>query len=260
MENEFKLTPMEIKNGHYIINRKKRFTNDIALTESMKKQVLRFAYDITFGKKGQHRDHRAEGKIHRNDFQIFFDVFQGKSAEVAFYFFCTELWGMPEESVSKPDFSVSPLGIWDSADFTINGKYISLKSTKDYSNLLLLETSDYDANGDYIPDRDKDCKHIDYFFFTRVTSVDRIVKLDECMENGKISFLKIWKLICDNPIYVNLAGFMTKNDFKKVIHERQIIYAGNHLGAKTRMDVNNYYVQAGDLRRIKFPNDNQIRV
>lgn len=67
-------------------------------------------------------------------------------------------------------------------------------------------------------------------------------------------------MIRDNPIYVNLVGFITKDDFQKIIYEKQIIHSGEYLGAKTRMDVDNYYVQAGDLRQIKFPANNQNRI
>ena len=66
--------------------------------------------------------------------------------------------------VTYPDLAVYQRGIWDIVDLTINGIDISVKSTKHYGNLLLLETGDWDCNGTYLPNN----KNYDYHFLLRI--------------------------------------------------------------------------------------------
>ena len=78
---------------------------------------------------------------------IFKDTFQGKLAEFAMYQYMKQ----NNLEVSKPDLSKEKLGKWDVFDITCYGKMITVKSTKHFGQLLLLETKDWTNEGDYKP-------------------------------------------------------------------------------------------------------------
>ena len=56
---------------------------------------------------------------------------------------------------TEPDFSAHKLGVWDTVDLSVGGREISIKSTKHYGHLLLLETKEWDENAVYIPNKDR---------------------------------------------------------------------------------------------------------
>lgn len=61
------------------------------------------------------------------------------------------------------------LGQWDDEDYTIDGKATSVKSTKSYGQLLLLESKDYDQDGVCLPNKDKvGNSEYDYFVLIRM--------------------------------------------------------------------------------------------
>lgn len=96
---------------------------------------------MSFGGNGEHRNHRTGGTHQRKKGEIFANAFQGKLAECAIYNqFYNEL------DITEPDFETYGLGEWDDADFYINDFKISIKSTKSFGNLLLLETRDWNRN------------------------------------------------------------------------------------------------------------------
>lgn len=105
---------------------------------------------MSFGKGGQHRDHRSGGSIHRKNGEIFTNTFQGKLAEFIFYYYYMDNY---KNYISPPDLEREDLGKWDIVDFTTEKnnerKKVAIKSTKHFSNLLLLETKDWDAKGVY---------------------------------------------------------------------------------------------------------------
>ena len=49
----------------------------------------------------------------------------------------------------------------------------------------------------------------------------------------------------------NFVGFITKSDLKEIIRQQQIIDKGTFLNGRTKMDAQNYYIQAGDLRSME---------
>lgn len=49
------------------------------------KSAFDFAYDMSFGKNGEHRDHRSGGTYERKPGEIFANTFQGKLCEFAIY-------------------------------------------------------------------------------------------------------------------------------------------------------------------------------
>ena len=107
-----------------------------------------FASNMTFNKEGEHRENRSGGTLKRNQNEIFINTFRGKLAEIAFYEFFKDRNNI---IISKPDFKTYKKGKWDELDFTLNNYKINVKSSTHFSNLLLLEKSDWNLDAQYIP-------------------------------------------------------------------------------------------------------------
>ena len=105
--------------------------------------MLEFAHAMTFGKSGEHRKYRSGGSHLRKNGKIFCDTFQGKLAE---FFVNKELTRM-SINCPKPSIEEQGLGVWDDEDFSIKNTLINVKSMAFFSNLLLLETKDWDISG-----------------------------------------------------------------------------------------------------------------
>lgn len=106
------------------------------------KQALDFAYSMVYA-DGHHRAYRSGGSITRKKGEQFCNTFQGKLAEIVLYDFLRINYS--DIKVSEPDFSIMGKGLWDDTDLKINDKFnISIKSMAFFSNLLLLETKDWD--------------------------------------------------------------------------------------------------------------------
>ena len=133
---------MLVEGNNYKITSRVKFCPKGKLDWSELQVSYDFAYDMTFGKRGEHRAHRSGGSYKRKNGEIFRDTFQGKLAECAVKKVLEK-----KHKVNVPSTERWELGKWDSSDFLIDGKKASVKSTKSYGNLLLLETRDYDENG-----------------------------------------------------------------------------------------------------------------
>ena len=72
-------------NGSMFFTGKIPFTPGIGLKSSTIEKTFDFAYDMTFNKQGEHRNHRSGGTHVRRQGEIFADTFQGKLAEFAIY-------------------------------------------------------------------------------------------------------------------------------------------------------------------------------
>ena len=209
-------------------------------------KVFSFSYKMTFGKEGIHRNQRSGGQHHRKNGEIFANTLQGKLAEVLLYDFFKD----KNIQISEPDFSISGFGVWDSYDFKIKDKLISVKSTKYYGNLLLLECKDWNEDAKYIPN------NTEYSFFIlvriepdfeKIMKKHRLLYLNECDEKTlkDLIFNTSWK--------GEITGFISNEDFKNIIiKEKYIIKQKEKLQGKTSMDVDNYYVQSGDLKDINL--------
>ncbi len=116
--------------------------------------------------EGRHRAHRSGGKELRTPIEIFKNTLQGKIAEIVLYNYFLDN-GIKCQDV---DYSVSGKGSWDDTDLGYKNIKISVKSAAYFSNLLLLETKDWDTNGRYIPNiNNPDVADIyDYFILVRI--------------------------------------------------------------------------------------------
>lgn len=235
---------MDYSDGSWIITHKKSFPyNAPAFKKDTIQKVFEFAYAMTFGEKGEHRNHRTGGSLQRKNGEIFANTFQGKLAECA----ACNLFYKIDPSV-LPDFSVSKLGVWDSVDIIVKGKKIAVKSTKSFGNLLLLEQHDWDDNGNYIPNEESGSSAYDYFLLIRIKPfceeilrnklwlyVDQVDKTQLKSEIEKA----IWTYDC--------AGYISHDNLKQLIKDGFIICKGGTLNKSIPIDADNYYVQAGDM-------------
>ena len=232
------------KNDSLYIQYKKDFDANNHINLEYIKRVFDFAYEMTFGASGQHRNHRSGGTHQRRNGEIFCDTFQGKISEFAiFQFFKDNL------SISEPDLQTYGLGKWDTFDFSINGKVISVKSTKHYGNLLLLETKDWNLQGQYIPNYNE---NIDYVILVRIKDeVTNLLKANKLYYSDKIDKELLWNLLKDISCAFDIPGYITGEDLIYLINNRFVIRRGERLNASTVMDAENYYCQAGDMHNIE---------
>ena len=226
------------------VTHKKVFSSDAhAFKPETIKTVFNFAYDMTFGDKGEHRNHRTGGSLHRKKGEIFSNTFQGKLAECA----ACNLFYKIDHSVI-PDFSISRLGVWDSVDVVVSGKKIAVKSTKSFGNLLLLEQHDWDEHGRYIPNKETDVATYDYFLLVRIKPFcEDLLRKQRWLYSEEMDRGTLWEEISRYTWTYDYAGYISLEDLKYLIRNRFIIAKGAVLNGGTRIDADNYYVQAGDM-------------
>lgn len=236
----------------YVFTHKKMFERNARIFCEDRDECFEFAYDMTFGKKGEHRDHRSGGIKKRSNGEIFVDTYQGKIAEFAFYnYFKNKV-----NKIDYPDMNREGLSEWDSCDFCINNVDIAVKSTKEYGNLLLLETKDWNKWGDYIPNIGTGHERYDYFVLIRVKSKLKEIMIDnDWYFSDYVEKMLLYSKVKNVFWEVNIVGYITRDEFvNEVIDKGMVIKQNDRLGTTpkytTKMDTTNYYVQAGDLHEI----------
>lgn len=242
-----KFTKLKKTDNNYFFTQRKNFSKSGTLKESTIKTVFNFAYDMTFGAEGQHRDHRSGGSHQRKAGEIFANTFQGKLAECAA---CNYFYKVDENV--KPDFSLYKLGKWDSTDLNAQGKDIAIKSTKHYGQLLLLEENDWDENGEYIPNKDGGTSKYDCIVMIRLKpSCEDLMKQNRLLFSSKTDRKTLEKLILEQNWEYEFSGFITRADLTKIIDDKMILPKDSFLNATTKIDADNYYVQIAELRDMK---------
>ncbi len=188
--------------------------------------------------------------------EIFLNAFHGKLAE----FGICRIFQSKQINIPLPNLDIYKLGKWDNYDFNINQKMLSVKSSAYYSNLLLLETKTYTE----VNDKQNNLLKFDYHIFCRIfpheqardiyKSIHPISEKD-LQQNLDPQKLKetLFRCIMKKRM-LDIPGYITKSDLEEVIIKyRHIIYQNNYLNKcsdNNKMDVNNYYVLAKDLRNI----------
>ena len=215
-------------------------------------EAFNFSYDITFGHKGEQRKNRSGSDEERALGQIFANTLEGKLAEFAFYKVYKRLF--PSNEINKPELNCWELGIWDLSDFitkksgeTKENK-IAIKSSKKKSKLILLETKDWDENGEYIPNH---CKY-DFIVFVRVRN-----EFENILHNKGILFMNEYdRTELLNLIFLqkkwdfDIPGFITNEELIYIIKQGFILKKHSLLGySKTDMKVDNYYIQIQELHK-----------
>lgn len=234
---------IEYENKYYI-NHKRKFKAIGKIDLLDIKTCFDFSYEMAFG-EGEHRNHRSGGEICRTSGEIFINTLQGKMAEFAMYRYLKK-YGV---ETTCPDLSIQRLGVWDEFDLEYEGIHITVKSTKYYGNLLLLETKDWNEKGEYMPNKENGIASYDYLVLLRIAPDGQSI-----MKKQKILYLNhIEKEVLERLTYsvnwqYDIAGYITKKDFVRLISKKYILPKGAVLGNGTVMDAENYYVQAGDMR------------
>lgn len=233
------------KENIYNITHKKQFVSAGSFKKETIDRVFRFAYDMTFGKEGEHRDHRSGGQYGRKKGEIFINAFQGKLAECGVYnIFSTQNISMP-----KPDFETYELGKWDDADFKIGDIEVSVKSTAFFGNLLLLESKDWNSKAEYLPNKKAYDKHI----LVRISpDGKKILSTKRMLFSNDLDKIDLYNLISDEEWKFELTGYIDKDDLIHIIENDFILPQNAMLNGTTKMDAQNYYVQAGDMEDIKI--------
>lgn len=232
----------------FFIERKRKFVSNSELSLEDLEFCFTHAYDMTLGRIGVHRDHRTGGHKKRTLGERFANAFQGKIAEYAFRNYC--LGG--DFNISEPDIRVMGENRWDRCDFILNENLISIKSTKAYGNLLLLETGDYNQQGAYIHvDEDEEPIQYDYFVFMRVNPfIDDIMNNNEWLARDEVPRDQLKNVIFSNSWEFNIGGYISSEEFVSIIREGFILPQGAMLNGRVPMDAENYYIQAGDMHNI----------
>lgn len=223
------------------VNRRKPFSAIDSISFEYVQMAFNFAYAMSYGRTGAHRDHRSGGINRRRNGEIFANTFIGKLSEFAIY---QELCKQGVE-LETPDLNVYGLGKWDSCDFKIFDKLISIKSTKTFGNLLLLETKDWTSNGMYIPNG----TIYDFTILVRIADdAESIMKRKRVLYTDIIDIDDLWELFCNCSWEYDVPGFITNEDLIYLISQKYVISQGEKLNGSVTMDANNYYCQTGDMR------------
>lgn len=208
------------------------------------KEAFDFAYAMTFGNIGEHRSHRSGGTHCRRNGEIFANTFQGKLCEFAIF---SKL--KSTHIINKPDTNVFGLGTWDSYDFIVDDYKVSIKSTKSFGQLLLLEKKDWTESGEYIPNENES---YDFTFVVRLKNdPENIMKKARVFYSDDESKEVLWNLFKCNCWEFDIPGYLTKEELVYLINKKYIINKGELLNGKTRMDADNYYCHLYDLHRLK---------
>lgn len=249
---DYEAGELRIEGNNYYVQDKKRFQAYVSVLQEDKTECFNFAYDMSYGKEGEHRDLRSGGSEHRKKGQIFINTFQGKMAEYALY----RYFSNRNISMEKPDTKRYKLGKWDDFDLEVQGKHISVKSTKSYGNLLLLETKDWNDDGQYKPNIGNGNSKYDYTILVRFKpDGEKIMRINQLLYQKDNEIPDNIKEILKEKIYdeewsYDFPGFIYFSELVKMIKQRRIIPKGAMLNGRTQMDAENYYFQTGNMHEI----------
>ncbi|WP_411894099.1 hypothetical protein [Winogradskyella sp. A2] len=223
----------------YFINSKVIF-NPKPVKPSIIEASFEFAYQMAFG-SGHHRNHRTGGTEQRSVLDIFRNTFQGKIAEgLAFEVLAEQ--GILCEPI---DYSIHGKGVWDDTDLAYCGTKINIKSTAHFSNLLLLETEDWDMDGTYKPNNNSEATSL-YNYFILV----RIKPSTISLFNNKVDKEVLKHEIDQQDWAYDIPGCCSLKTLKHIITNDYVLLQNSMLNGKTKMDAENYYIQTGSLKSI----------
>jgi len=227
----------------YTINRKKVF-NGLTIQPTDLRKAFDFAYEMCFG-EGHHRNRRTGGQYARKNGEMFCNTFQGKLAEIVLYntFISNGI------ACDTPDFGIYGERVWDDTDLIINGKKINVKSSAFFSNLLLLETKDWNSFGQYIPNLNAGTTSIyDYFILVRIQpDIKNILRLNNYYNSNVVEKENLEKILFNEIWKYDIPGFISNQQLIEIIRSKDILPQNSLLNGKIRMDAENYYIQSGDM-------------
>jgi hypothetical protein len=229
------------------ISRPIDFKGECLLIKQDFESALEFAFQMAFGQVGEHRAYRSGGNHRRKNGEIFSNTLQGKLAEIYFYRLLRD-----KIEISYPTLSLDPLGTWDDGDFVVNEKLISVKSTKHYGNLLLLERNDWTQDGAYVPSINSESRSYSAFVLVRISpDFDRLMRSRRLLYESNLQKQLLENISGELDWMFDVPGWIGINDLRSIIKSGEYLKQGHMLNGRTKMDADNYYVQTGDLRKIK---------
>lgn len=215
-----------------------------SINKDIVEKVFEFAYGMSFGRMGEHRPNRSGGKEKRHMGQIFTDAFQGKLGEFAFY-----LEMKDNHNINLPDLQMYGRNKWDIYDFKVDDKFVAIKTTKHFGQLLLLESKDWNSNGEYIPNSNE---KYDCVFMIRIKeSVEDIMKKNSFLYLDSIDKETLKSIIMDSSFTYDTPRYITLQELVYLIQNNYCIKQGDILNGKTSLDANNYYCHIKDMHIIK---------
>ena len=241
------MTKLKKDGNSYFINNKIPFSHT-QIDKNYILSSLEFSLKMSFG-EGFHRKRRSGGSIVRNQIEIFSNTFQGKLSEycVIDYFNKNDI-----KIDSAPDTSIHGKGVWDQVDLIIKSKKINIKSCAFFSNLVLLETKDWNDRGEYIPNLKSQYCTYDYFLLVRIKDdVKSFFRNQNLSQQDKI-INTIKQKIESSNFYYDIPGFFTTDTLKYIIEKEYILPKNSLLNGKIKMDADNYYIQSGSLKDVRF--------
>nr|DAQ63041.1 MAG TPA: hypothetical protein [Caudoviricetes sp.] len=151
-------------------------------------------------------NHNKDIIMEREDWEIFRDDFRGKLGEVALRKYITE--NVPNANIEGDiDYSVTPLGQWDTVDLQVNGIYINVKSVKQKSNFLMIEKKRYNADGQYSYKNNNGKEvQVDAYVLVRVT-------VEPDMTMYTMGFTDIEQLKENRVISAEILGGISHDEF-----------------------------------------------
>ena len=239
------MTKLKKDGNNYFITNKTPFSHT-QIDKDYILSSLEFSLKMSFG-DGFHRKRRSGGSIVRNPIEIFSNTFQGKLSEycVMDYFNKNGI-----KIDSTPDMSIHGKGVWDQVDLIIKSKKINIKSCSFFSNLVLLETKDWNDNGEYIPNLKSQSCTYDYFLLVRIKDDVKSFFLNENLNQQDKSMIK--QKIESSNFYYDIPWYFTTVTLKYIIEKGYILTKNSLLNGKIKMDANNYYIQSGNLKDVRF--------
>lgn len=236
------------QDSSYFVNKKIPFIGNFIPVDDLKK-IFDFSYEMCFG-TGHHRTHRSGGQHERKNGEIFCNTFQGKLAEITVYNYLLA----NSLDCEEPDFSISAKGIWDDVDLLIKGKKINIKSIAFFSDLLLLESKDWNPSGQYIPNLKKNSTtNYDYFILVKIKpDIKKLFMSKSLYFSNEISKESIRAIIFNEHKWeFQIVGYCTNKTIQYIISNNYILPQNSLLNGNTKIDAENYYVQSGDLKNIE---------
>ena len=244
-----RLSIEEVNNEQvYTIKQSIHFNPVVTIKKEVCEEVFDFAYGMSFDKQGHHRNFRSGGKHKRRMGEVFANAFQGKLSEYAVYeFFKTKNVLFP-----KPDVDMYGKGLWDNSDFDYKDQKISVKSTKSFGQLILLEKDDWTKDGLYKPGEQDGL--FNYFILVRVSiMVEALLKNARLLYSNSANQEQLKELVLKETYSFDIPGYMTRKTLIHLINENFLIPRGaylNRIHPANKMDANNYYIQAASLNKI----------
>lgn len=232
--------------NNYYFTSTRDFISMVSLDDYIER-VFEFAWNMTFGNVGAHRNHRTGGQVNRRNGELFANTFQGKLAEFGIFNLLSE----HNITSDEPTLDEWELGRWDETDLIVGDSTINIKSAANFSHLLLLETGDWNNTGQYIPNIGSGHDSYDFHILTRIRpDIKGIFRRERLFYSDSTNRNSLWDIINNNSWEFNSPGYITVEDLRYLINNNFILPQNSLLSGRTSMDAENYYCQSGDMHHL----------